>query len=112
MSKQMMWHNDGHKIQIRINRSEVDIVEVLCPNGDSGACHSAYEGCLVQWFIDRYGLDCNAGSCPASEFIQICWTVSGDQRDLDSCQLWFMPVTDETFQAWLISRHESTQSAS
>lgn len=105
MSQEMVWHNDGHKIHLRINRSEVDIVEVFCPNPENGSCRTEYDGCAVEWFINRYGLECNAGSCPAAESIQICWTLIGDPRDLDSCQLWFMPLSDETFQAWLVSKN-------
>jgi hypothetical protein len=101
---EMVWHNDDHKIHLRINRSEIEIVEVECPHGDNGECHTEYDGCAVIWFLDRYGLECNAGSCPASETLQICWTLSGDNRDMESCQLWFMPLTDETFQAWLTTK--------
>lgn len=103
-SNDMVWHNDGHKIHLRINRSEIEITEVECPNEGAGECATEYDGCSVIWFLDRYGLECNAGSCPATECIQICWTLSGDKRDLEAGQLWFMPLTDETFQAWLTSR--------
>lgn len=103
MPAEMVWHNDNHAIHLRVNRAEVEIVQVDCPNEGNGSC-IVDEQCVVQYFIDRFGFDCNAGSCPASETIQICWTLGGNTRDLDSCQLWFMPITDETFQAWIESK--------
>lgn len=103
-NKEMIWHNDGHAIYVRINKSELEIDSVYCPNKETSACLTEHYGCAVTWFINRYGFDCNAGSCPAAESIKICWTLGGDQRDLEECQLWFMPLTDETFQAWLTSR--------
>lgn len=102
--KEMVWHNDGHVIHLRLNRSELEITSIDCPAKEKSACMTEHDGCSVIWFIDRYGLECNAGSCPASEAIEICWTLSGDPRDMDACQLWFMPNSDETFQAWLTSR--------
>lgn len=104
MSKEMVWHNDGHVIHLAINRAEVEIVQIDCPSKDGGPCITEDGDCAVSEIVGRYGLDCNAGSCPAAESISICWTILGDTRDLDSCQLWFMPLSDETFQAWMISR--------
>jgi hypothetical protein len=106
MASEMVWHNDNHVIHLRVNRSEVEIVQVDCPSKENSACLQEGHGCVVQYFIDRFGFDCNAGSCPASAEIQICWTIGGNLRDLDSCQLWFMPITDETFQAWITSKNQ------
>jgi hypothetical protein len=100
---EMVWHNDGHYIVLRISRSELEVVEVGCNNGDGGICYERDYGCLVQWFLTRYGMECNAGVCPAEEKIEICWTILGDRRNLDVAQVWFMPKTDDTFKAWLIS---------
>lgn len=104
----MIWHNDGHVIHLRINRSEAEVVQIDCPNKDGGACIMENGDCAVEWLVYRFGLDCNAGSCPAAESIQICWTIAGDKRDIDACQLWFMPLSDETFQAWIISRSKKS----
>jgi hypothetical protein len=103
-TQEMVWHNDGHVLHVRINKSELEIVSIDCPSPESGECRVEHYGCAVQWFLDRYGFECNAGACPASESIPICWTLSGDGRELDSAQLWFMPLTDEIFHAWLTSR--------
>jgi len=99
--RDMLWHNDGHEITLRINKSELEIIEIKCPNSESGDCWDSTHGCLVEWYVSRYGMECNAGSCPASEKILLCWTIIGDSRNLDAAQLWFMPTTDETFAAWL-----------
>jgi hypothetical protein len=99
---EMVWHNDGHVLHLKIDRAELVVVSVDCP--DLGECLSEEHGCVVQWFIDRFGMECNVGSCPASETLTICWTLSGSIKDMDAAQLWFMPLTDEVFNAWFVSR--------
>ena len=83
----MVWHNDGHKIYLRIERSEVVIVRTESPNKEESACRLPSGECAVQYFVDLYGLDCNAGSCDAAQSLQICWTLGGNTYDLDACQL-------------------------
>lgn len=101
---EQVWHNDGHKIVLRINRSELEVLSVACPNiEDGGRCIDRRNNCIVSQFVYRYGMDCNGGVCPPAQEIPICWTLIGDIDDMDSCQVWFMPLTDEIFQAWLIS---------
>lgn len=97
----MLWHNDDHEISLRINKSELEIVDIRCPHGESGACWEDGVGCLVEWYLTRYGMECNAGVCTAAETIKLCWSLVGDRRNLDAAQIWFMPVSDETFAAWL-----------
>jgi hypothetical protein len=58
---EMLWHNDGHSISLRINKSDVEILEILCPTGRAGECHHERVGCVVKYFIGRFGLDCNFG---------------------------------------------------
>ena len=105
----MFWHNDGHKISLRINKSEIEIVETHCPHDESGACWEEGTGCLVEWYLTRYGMECNAGVCPAAETIELCWSLVGDRRNLDAAQIWFMPVSDETFAAWLFGKSQTSQ---
>lgn len=100
---EQMWHNDGHFIVLRINKADLEILEIICPNKESGDCLNINRECAVQWFIGRYGMDCNGGVCPADRSIQICWTLIGDKNDYESAQLWFMPLNDDVFQAWLTS---------
>lgn len=102
----MLWHNDGHKITLRINKAELEILDIYCPNGRAGECHHDRWGCMVQFFIDRFGLECNVGVCPASEILQICWSIVGDRNDIEACQLWFVPLNDEVFHAWLVSKNK------
>jgi len=105
----MKWHDDGHYIRLRIWKSELEIMEVHCPHEEGGECKDPVYGCLVKHFINRFGLDCNAGTCPAAEKIDLCWTIIGDTRNVEECQLWFMPKTDEVFAAWLESKlHQSS----
>jgi hypothetical protein len=103
--EELMWHNDGHEITLRIIKSEISVLEVFCPHSGNpeGACQDQSYGCLVDWFLMRYGLECNVGSCAPEEKIKICWTLQGERRDIEACQVWFMPVTDDVFSAWLVS---------
>jgi hypothetical protein len=102
---EMLWHNDGHHISLRLNKSDVEITEIFCPAGDGGQCRHARVGCVVDYFINRFGLDCNVGVCSMQENIQICWSLVGDTFDIDSAQLWFVPLDDEVFQAWLSTKY-------
>ena len=105
---EMFWHNDGHVLTLQINKSELDVISILCPHKDGeGECHDPYNGCIVRFFVNRYGLECNAGSCPATPEMQICWTLVGDKRIAEECQLWFMPLNDDVFAAWLKSVTEN-----
>lgn len=103
---EMLWHNDGHRIFLRIVKSELDVFDVSCPHLEqSGSpCYSLRHGCAVKYFINRFGMDCNVGSCMAKESLTICWSLVGDQVDLDESQLWFVPLDDEVFHAWMESR--------
>lgn len=97
----MEWNNDGHTITLRINRSELEILETTCPGTEQ--CQSR-TGCVVQHFIGRYGFECNIGACPPEEVMEICWALVGDDWDLDAAQLWFVPIKDEVFYAWMQTR--------
>jgi hypothetical protein len=100
---QQVWHNDGHKIELRINKAELEVLSTLCPHEDSAACKNMAGDCVVTWFINRFGMECNGGICPPVEFLDISWTIVGDINNFDSCQVWFMPLTDDIFSAWMIS---------
>lgn len=100
---EMMWHRDGHIIGLKIVKSDIVVDSVFCPGGPDGDCYEKDYGCLVQWFIMRFGLECNVGSCRAEPDMEVCWTLVGNPKDVDSCQVWVMPVADEVFSAWLVS---------
>lgn len=101
-----IWHNDGHKLKLKINKSDLDVVEVECPNLEKpdAECMDKSGNCVVQWFGYRFGMECNVGVCPASEVIDIAWTFVGDKESPEQSQAWFMPMSDDVFQAWLISQ--------
>jgi hypothetical protein len=101
--EEMMWHNDGHKLILKIVKSEIEIESVYCPHGNEGACFIDDYGCAVKWFANRFGMECNVGTCYAESSLDICWTLAGNPRDIESCQVWFMPIADEVFSAWLVS---------
>lgn len=99
---ELVWHNDGHVIHLMLQGPEVVIQEVSCP-GD-GECH-LNDVCVVDYFTNRYGFECNIGSCAPSGQMEICWALAGStDRDIDEAQLWFVPVDDEVFYAWMTSR--------
>jgi antibiotic biosynthesis monooxygenase (ABM) superfamily enzyme len=50
-------------------------------------------------------MECNAGTCPPQEFLEICWTLVGDKKNVDASQVWFMPLADDVFAAWLTSQN-------
>ena len=99
----MIWHNDGHSLWLRIDKTELQILEVSCPDTEDSKCKSK-NGCVVKWFVKLYGFDCNIGSCAPEEHLEICWTLVGDPDTLELAQLWFVPVKDEVFYAWMTSR--------
>jgi hypothetical protein len=100
---EQVWHNDGHRVHLRINKAELEILEVTCPHEGDAGCKNMVGDCVVKWFINRFGMECNGGVCPPSEFIDFCWTLVGDINNFDGCQVWFMPLTDDVFNAWLVA---------
>jgi len=100
---EMIWNNDGHTLWLKIEKTELQIIEVKCPEAEDSTCASS-SGCVVKWFVNLYGFDCNIGACPPEEHLEVCWALVGDQNNLDMAQLWFVPVKDEIFYAWMQSR--------
>lgn len=100
-ANEMMWYDDGHVMYLELHRSEVVVTTVLCPNGNDHPCRSNKKvGCIVQFFIGRFGLECNVGVCPAEPEIAIAWSAVGDMSDVDLCQVWVVPVKDDIYSAW------------
>lgn len=100
---EQIWHCDGHELNLRINRAELEVLSVLCPSEEKAdaECKTPDGECGVRLFIYRFGMDCNGGICPAISKMGICWTIIGKMSDLESAQIWFMPTEDEIFQAWI-----------
>lgn len=100
---EQIWHNDGHELILRINKADLEILDAICPHVGEAPCKNKNGNCTVSEFIMRYGMDCNAGVCDAHSQMKICWTLIGDIDSLDECQVWFLPVADQIFSAWLNS---------
>ena len=61
--------------------------------------------CVVKWFVETYGLECNVGVCKPSGSLHVAWTFIGDaHRDLSACQVWIIPTDDEAFSAWMVTQ--------
>lgn len=100
----LIWHDDGHNISLMLNRNLLLIDKILCPAGgkEGSACYSkAVNGCIVDWFLNQYGLECNVGIIEPTPVIEIAWTVSGEwEVDVDLAQVWVIPREDSVFYAW------------
>lgn len=103
-SQEMVWHNDGHIMHLELRQSEVVITHVTCPGGENASCFNPQVGCIVDWFLLRFGLECNTGVAEIQPEMTIAWTISGDSVFIDECQVWVMPVDDEAFAAWLVTQ--------
>jgi hypothetical protein len=102
ISQASIWHNDGHSILLELNRANVVITEVTCPNTEE-CVHDIY-GCVVRWFVTRFGLECNVGVAQVQNEMPIAWMMVGDTHDLEAAQVWIIPTTDDAFSAWLITQ--------
>ena len=97
-----VWHSDHHVVHLLLNRSQLVISEVLCPGTDE--CNNTLVGCVVKHFLKVYGLECNVGVIEPTPQIEIAWTLQGNPMDIDSCQVWVIPVEDDAFAAWAITQ--------
>lgn len=102
----MVWHNDGHSISLLLEKNSVIISKVDCPFETNPEAECQVESnCVVKWFLERYGLECNVGIVEASSLVKIAWTLVGNPiLGLDGCQVWTIPINDEFFSAWLASQ--------
>lgn len=98
MTIQAVWHNDGHSIQLGLDKGEVQILQTSCPQ--LGDCNHEDAPCVVEWFLDNYGLEINQGSCSIDGEIQIAWTFIEEGRDIESGQVWVIPANDPVFASW------------
>jgi hypothetical protein len=106
---ELIWHKDGHKIELLIQKSTLLIVNVHCPfQGTEDAPCSHWEtSCVVKWFIDIYAFECNVGVCVPQKELEIAWSFAGSkEKDIAQCQVWFIPTEDEAFAAWLVTQVE------
>jgi hypothetical protein len=96
--KEAVWHDDGHVIRLEINKDQMIVAETICPQ--KGTCKHEDTSCVVEYFLDRYGMELNVGVCRAAADIRIAWSLNEDSKDLDACQVWIIPTDDAMFAAW------------
>jgi hypothetical protein len=104
---EMVWHGDGHIVFCQLNKSELQVVDITCPheNKDESPCRHDDTSCVVKWFMQTYGFECNVGVADPSPRMEIAWHFIGDRhKDLGSCQVWVIPVHDEAFSAWVVTQ--------
>jgi hypothetical protein len=104
---EVSWHNDGHILVLQLSASTLRILETVCPHEDNetAACRHTDAKCAVEWFITRFGLECNVGVCAPEERLEVAWVFTGDwHRELEQGQVWVMPVNDEAFAAWIVTQ--------
>lgn len=104
ISSESVWHSDGHRMYMQLNRNELSIQVVTCQGEEGRECKVGKFDCIVEWFLNRYGLDCNVGVSEVSSDMEIAWMVTGDTDDHDLCQVWVIPIADEAFSAWLTTQ--------
>ena len=105
--EEIRWHNDGHIVTLSLNKDKLEIVDVYCPNKekDDSPCKHDDIPCVVQYFLNLYGIECNVGVAPPNAQMPIAWAFVGDRhKDLGSCQVWVIPTEDEAFSAWIASQ--------
>jgi hypothetical protein len=94
-----IWHSDHHVLHLRLQNADLIVEDITCPG--SGECVHQQTACVVKHFINRFGLECNVGSCAPVAAMEIAWTIQGDHYDLDQAQVWVIPLNDEVFASWL-----------
>ena len=106
-----VWHDDGHIIWLELNKSELLVLGVNCPSSEMepGACQHTRHGCIVEYFLMRYGLECNVGVCEPSGEVLVAWALIGDGYDLDECQCWVIPTTDDVFSMWAATQRGTAE---
>ena len=106
-TSEMTWHDDGHALILQLNKTELKILLTVCPHKekDNSPCRHPDANCMVEWFITRFGFECNVGVSDPLPELSIAWSFVGDMhREIEAGQVWIIPKNDEAFSAWLISQ--------
>lgn len=112
--RELVWHDDGHGIYLRIEKDKITVNPAPCPHSRSeeSACyHRGVSGCMVEYFVQMYGLEVNEGICPPSEEMEVAWAFHGDLYDIDASQVWIIPKADEDFAAWLVAERQKVENS-
>tara|TARA_Y100000004_G_scaffold156594_1_gene181823 strand:- start:6126 stop:6467 length:342 start_codon:yes stop_codon:yes gene_type:complete len=111
MIKELAWNVDGHRILINVNNTEIDVTPSICPFGaqeDAPCYHEGIQSCVVNYFINTYGLETNTGVAPAQPSMEIAWAMSGSKWEVDLVDLKIIPVDDPNFSEWYNSITDET----
>lgn len=99
---------DGHVIRLVLDRDDIRISDIHCPNrGTTSLCNRRRTFCVVERFIEAFGIDLNLGKVTINGPIEIAWCpVNGDEGDLDVefDSVWIVPVDDPQYQLMLADR--------
>lgn len=109
---ELVWHNDGHFIELYINKEDIRVTPLACPNGEksNAPCyHEGVSGCIVKHFIKTYGLETNIGMCDASPRIEIAWASDGSKWDIDLVHFYMTPIDDPAFKDWLSAQLSASE---
>jgi len=101
---ELLWHDDGHQIYLRLEKSLVRVSPMDCPfqEAPDAACyHVGISGCSVKYFVQMYGLDVNVGVADPVAEMPISWAIQGDAYSIDHTQVWIIPNSDTQFAAFL-----------
>ena len=99
----MVWRDDGHVISVRLSENKFIVDLHTCPFEESSeaACYlESIDGCLVRWFIDGYGVDCNVGEVEVVSPMTIAWSKGGSGWEADLYQIHTISVDDPHFKEW------------
>jgi hypothetical protein len=104
MIKELEWNVDGHRILLNLNKTSFDVSPGICPHGggvDAPCYHEGISACVVNYFVNIFGLECNAGTVAAEPSLEIAWVIVDENKwDIDLVNLSFIPVTDPYFADW------------
>lgn len=101
------WVADGHEVKVVANEDKFEVTFYSCPNKrrkGTDCWHPQADGCVVDWYVFRYGLELNKGSAPIEFPMKVAWTHVGDTADLEKSQVWLIPMNDDAFAALLTER--------
>lgn len=100
MDDVIVWHDDGHFVELRLQRDVLVVTGVRCPGEEERECIHPQTECVVEWFLRTYGLDCHVGVCPPAESLSVAWSLVGNPGDLEDSQIWIVATTDELYRSW------------
>lgn len=106
---------DGHTISFVLDRDKVNIHEIICPNiGTTSLCNRRRTYCVVERFIDAFGVDLCLGRVAINGRMEIAWCpVHGDESDLDDeydC-VWYVPIDDPDYRLMLADQADARAAA-